>query len=168
MRINIPPPPLEESECTALPDDKVHTIPAVNSPKTPPKPRVSLAAEVNYLLTRVMADTPSCELDHSPIVKVTIVEAVTFPSQKPEASPQLVDTSSLASVEEAEASLEGLLANISPIATAYSSGSASLPVDPTELQTNANRAADNMLHLKRSTDLKRQSDLGTRGTVVSE
>ena len=46
MGINIPPPLLEEPECTALLVDEVHTIPASNSPKTPPKPRVSIVAEV--------------------------------------------------------------------------------------------------------------------------
>ena len=35
MRIDIPPPPLEEPECTTLPVGKVHTIPAANLPKTP-------------------------------------------------------------------------------------------------------------------------------------
>ena len=55
-----------------------------------------------------------------------------------------------------EGSLEDIPTNIAPIATVYSSGSASLPVDPSELQTNANRAIDNMLHLKRSLDVKRQ------------
>ena len=156
MRIDIPPPPLEESECTTSPVDEVHTIPAVNSPKTSPKPRVSIAAEVNDLLTQVMADASSCKSKHSPIGKVTTVEAVSSPPWKSEASPQLVDTSSQAIMMEVEASLEGLPANVSPITTAYSSGSASPSVDPTELWTNANRAADNMLHLKRSTDLKRQ------------
>ena len=132
MRIDIPPPPLEESECTASPVDKVHTIPAANSPKTPPKPRVSIVAEVNDLLTQAMADTSSGKSEHSPIGEVTTVEAVASPPQKSEASPWLVDTSQ-ASMEEAEASLEGLPANISPITAAYSSGSASPPVDPTEL-----------------------------------
>ena len=56
MRIDIAPPPLEEPEHTTSPIGKAHTIPAANSPKTPPKPRVSIAAEVNDLLTQVMAD----------------------------------------------------------------------------------------------------------------
>ena len=168
MRIDIPPPPLEESECTALPVDEAYTIPAVNSPKTPPKPRVSLVAEVDYLLTWVMADVSSCKSKHSPIVKVATVEAVASPSQKPEASPQLVNTSSQASMEEAEASLERLPTNISPIAATYSSRSASPLVDPMELRTNANRAADNMLHLKRSTDLKRWRVIWELGVLLHD
>ena len=74
MGINIPPPPLKEPEHTALPVDKVHTIPAANSPQTPPKPRVSIVAEVNDLLTQVMADMSSHESEHSPTGKVTTVE----------------------------------------------------------------------------------------------
>ena len=128
MRINIPPPPLEEPEHTTLLVDKVHTLSAANSPKTPPKPRVSIAAEVNDLLTQAMADESSHESEHSPTV-----EAVTFPPSKSEAPPLPVNTSSQASMEEAEASLEGLPANISPITAACSSSSASPSVDPTEL-----------------------------------
>ena len=156
MRIDIPPPPLEEPECTTSPVDKAHTIPAANSPKTPPKSRVSIAAEVNDLLTWAMAGESSHESGHSPIGKVATVEAVTSPPCKSEASPLPVNTSSQASMEEVEASLEGLPANVSPITTACRSSSASPSVDPTELQTNANMATDHMLHVKRSTDLKRQ------------
>ena len=166
MRIDIPPPPLEESEHTASPVDEAYHIPKANSPETPPKARVSMAAEVNDLLTQAMEDMASHESECSPIGKVIIMEAVTSPPQKSEASPQPVDMSSQASMEE-EASLEGLFANISPI-TAYSSRSDSPPADPTELQTDANRAADHMICLRRSTDLKRQSDLGVRSTAVSE
>ena len=96
------------------------------------------------------------------------MEAVTFPPWKSEASPQLIDTSSQASMEEAEASLEGLPANVSPITAAYSSGSVSPQVGPMELWTNANRAADNMLHLKRSTDLKRQKVIWKLGVLLHQ
>ena len=115
-----------------------------------------MAAEVNDLLTQVMVDESSHESEHSPIGKAATVEAVTSPSPKSEASSLPVDTSSQASMEEAEASLEGLPANVSPIAAACSSSSASPSVDPTELQTDTNMATDHMLHMKRSTDLKRQ------------
>ena len=123
MRIDIPPPLLKEPGCTTLLVEEVHTITAANSPKTPPKPRVSIAAEVNDLLTQVMADKSSHESEHSPIGKAVIVEAVTFPPHKLEASPLPVNTSSQASMEEAEASLKCLPANISPITTTCSSSS---------------------------------------------
>ena len=103
-----------------------------------------------------MADKTSHELEHSSIGKAATVEAVTSPSHKSEAPPLPVDTYSQASMEEVEASLKSIPANISPIAATYSSSSASPSVDPTELQTDANLAADHMLHVKRSTDLKRQ------------
>ena len=156
MRIDIPPYPLEEPECTTLPVGEAHTIPAANSPNPPPKSRVSIAAEVNDLLTQVMADESSYESEHSPIGKATTVEAVASPPCKSEAPPLPVDTSSQASMEELEASLKGLPANISPITAACSGSSTSPSVDSTELQTNANMATDHMLCMKRSTDLKRQ------------
>ena len=156
MRIDIPPPLPEEPECTTLLLGKVHTIPAANSPKTPPKLRISIATEVDELLTRAMADESSHKLEHSPIGKVATVEAVMSPSHKSEAPPPPVDTSSQASMEEAEASLKGLPTNASPTTATYSSSSASPSVDPTKLQTNTNIAADHMLHMKRSTELKRQ------------
>ena len=71
-------------------------------------------------------------------------------------------------MEEAETSLEGLPANISPITASYSSRSASPSVDPMEPQTNANRAANNMLHLKRSTDLKRQRVIWELGVLLCQ
>ena len=87
MRIDIPPPPLEEPGHTTSLVNEANTVAAVNSPKTPPKPRVSLAAEVNDLLTWAMADESSHKSEHSPIGKAVAVEAVTFPLHKSEASP---------------------------------------------------------------------------------
>ena len=168
MRIDIPPPPLEEPGHTTLPVDQGNTIPAANSPKIPPKPRVSLAAEVNDLLTWVMADESSHKSEHSPIGKAVTVEAVTFPPHKTEAPPLPVNTSSQASMEEAEASLECLPANVSPITVASSSSSASPSRDPTELQTNANMATNHMLHVKRSTDLKRQHVIWELGLLLCQ
>ena len=168
MGINIPSPSLEESECKTSPVDKAHTIPTTNSPKTPPKPRISIVTEVNNLLTQAMAEASSCKFKHSPLGKVTTVVAIKSLPQKSEASPQPVITSSQASMEEAEPSLEGLPANISPIAVAYSSGSVSPPVDPMELQANANRAANNMLHLKRPIDLKRKRAIWELGVLLHQ
>ena len=168
MRIDIPSPPLEEPECTALPVGKVHTIPAANSPKTPPKTRVSIVAEVDDLLTQAMTDASSHESEHSPIGKVVTVEAVTSPPQKSETPPQPVNTSSQASMEETETSLEGLPVNVSPTTAAYSSRSASPSVDPTGLRTDANRATNNMLHLKRSTDLRRQRVIWELGVLLHQ
>ena len=54
----------------------------------------------------------------SPIWKAVTVKAFTSPSQKSEAPPLPVDTSSQASMEDAEASLKGLPAKVSHIAGA--------------------------------------------------
>ena len=59
-------------------------------------------------------------------------------------------------MEEGEASLESNPVNVSSIAATYSSCSASPLVDLTELQPEANLAANHMLSVKKSTDLKRQ------------
>ena len=79
-----------------------------------------------------------------------------------------VDTLSQASIEETEGSLEDIHTNICPIAAIYSCRSASPPVDPSELQANANRAIDNILHLKRSLDVKRQRATWELGMILHQ
>ena len=116
----------------------------------------------------MIADKSSHELEHSPTGKAVTVEAVTFLPHKSEASSLPVDTSSQASMEKVEASLKCLPANVSPIATACSSSSASPSADPTELQANANVAADHMLHVKRSTDIKRQCVMWELGLLMCQ
>ena len=71
-------------------------------------------------------------------------------------------------MEETEASLEGLPANVSPIAAGCSSSSASPSVDPTEFRIDANMATDHMLHVKRSTDLKRQWVIWKLGLLLHQ
>ena len=113
-----------------------------------------------------MADESSHKLEHSPAGKAVTVEAVTFLPHNSEASPLPVNTSSQASMEEVETSLECLPTNVSPITTTCSSSSASPSADPTELQADANMAADHMLHVKRSTDLKRQHVIWELGLMM--
>ena len=90
------------------------------------------------------------------------------PPQKSEVTVPPVDTSSQASIEEVKESLEDIPTNISLIAAVYSSGSASPLVDPSEFQANANRAIDNMLHLKRSLDIKRQRATWELGVLLHQ
>ena len=156
MRIDIPLLSPEEPECTTLPLGGVHAIPSATASKTPWKPRISPMAEVDDLLKWGMADDSSHESEHSASEKAAAVEAVMSLSYKLEAPAPPVDTSSQASAEEREASLESNPANVSPTMVMYSSCSGSPMVDVTELQMDANLAADHMLSVKRSTDLKRQ------------
>ena len=66
IRIDIPLLPPEELEHTTLPLGEVHAIPVTNSPRTPLKPGISIAAEVNDLLNQAMADESSHKLEHPP------------------------------------------------------------------------------------------------------
>ena len=115
-----------------------------------------------------MVEVSSHESEQSSLEKVTEAVATMSPPQKLEVTVPPVDTSSQASMEEAEGSLEGIPANISPIAAVHSSRSASPLVDPLELQANANRAIDNMLHLKRSLDIKRQRATWKLGVMLHQ
>ena len=90
------------------------------------------------------------------------------PPQKSEVTVPPVDMSSQASIKDTEGSLEDIPTNTSLIAAIYSSRSASPPVDPSELQTNANRANDNMLHLKRSLDIKMQRATWELGVLLCQ
>ena len=153
LEINIPPN--RESDTKVLPIGEVSIIQTTNLHNPPPNPEGCIAAEVKQLLDQAMAEVSSCESEQSSLEKITEAAAITSPPQQWEVTVPPVDTSSQASMEEAEGSLEGIPTSISPVAAVYSSRSASLPVDPSELQANANRAIDNMLHLKRSLHIKR-------------
>ena len=87
--------------------------------------------------------------------KEAATEADMSLSHKVEVSVLTMDTSSQANGEEGEASLESNPINVSPTVATYSSHSESPMADLTELQGDANLAADHMLSIKRSTDLKR-------------
>ena len=149
MKIDIPLLPPEEPECTTLPID-------ATPPKTPWKPRISLVTEVDDLLIWAMAGDSSCESEHSATGKAATVEVVMSLSHKSEAPALLIDSSSQGIMEEGEASLESNPVNVSPIAAAYSSHSASPSVDLMELQTDANLPTNHLLSVKKSMDLKRQ------------
>ena len=95
-----------------------------------------------------MAEVSSYKSKQSSLEKITKAVATMSPPQKLEVTVPPIDTSSQASMKEVEGSLEGIPTNISPITAIYSSRSASPLVDQSELQANANRAIDNMLHLK--------------------
>ena len=165
LEINIPPS--GESDTKVLPIGEVSIIQTTNLHNPPPNPEGSIAAEVNHLLDQAKVEASSCKSQQSSLEKITKAAATTSPPQKSEVTVPPVDTSSQASMEEAEGSLEDIPTNISPIAAIYSSRSASPLVDPSELQANANRAIDNMHHLKRSLDVKRQRASWELGAIVA-
>ena len=103
-----------------------------------------------------MADDYNHESEHSASGKEIATEADIPPPQKAEVLAPPLDTSSQASVEEVDTSMESNPINVYPTMDAGSSHSNSPTVDLTELQEGANLAANYMLTVKRSSDLKRQ------------
>ena len=103
-----------------------------------------------------MVDDYNRESEHSALGKETAMEADIPPPQKAEVLAPPLDTCSQASVEEVETSRESNPINIYPTTAACSSHSDSPMVDLTELQVDANLAANYMLSIKRFSDLKRQ------------
>ena len=89
-------------------------------------------------------------------------------SWKPEGPLQSVDTSSQASVKKAEASLEDIPTDISPTAAISRSGSISPSVDLAELQTNANKALDDLLNTKGSIDARRWRAAWELGIILHQ
>ena len=161
-------PPKGESDTKALPIGKASIIQTTNPHKSPPNPEGSMTAKVNHPLEQAIMEASSCESEQSSLEKI-ITAAVTMPPpQKSEVTVPPVDMSSQASIDEAEGSLEDIPTNISPIAAIYSSGSVSPPVDPSELQANASRAIDNMRHLKRSLNIKRQRATWELGVMLHQ
>ena len=90
------------------------------------------------------------------------------PPQKPEGPLQAVNTSSQVSIKEAEASLEYIPSNISPIADVSRSRSISPSVDLAELWTNANRTLDDLLNTKGSIDARRWRAVWELGVILHQ
>ena len=125
-------------------------------PKTPWKPRITLMAEVDNLLTWGMTEDYNREPEHSAMAKEPATKADTSPPQKTEVPAQPLDTSSQVSIAEMEASMESNPVYDSPTAVTYSSHSDRPTMDLPELQANANLAVNHILSIKRSLDLERQ------------
>ena len=155
LQIDIPLPTPEEPECTT-PPGRASGTPIDNIPKTLWKPRVTLRAEVNELINRGMADDYDCKPEHSAMEEEAAAEADVFPPLKAEVSAPPLDTSSQASVEEMETSRESNPIHVYSPMAAGSNCSDSPMIDLTELQADANLAANHMLSIKRSSDLERQ------------
>ena len=103
-----------------------------------------------------MADDYNHESEHSALGKEIATEADVPPPCKAEVLAPPLDTFSQASAEEVDTSMESNPINVYPTTDAGSSRSNSPTVDLTELQEGANLAANYMLTVKRSLDLKRQ------------
>ena len=138
LQIDIPLPTPEEPECTTPLLGGVNASLVETIPKTPWKPRITLSAEVNDLLNWGMADDYNCKPEHSTTGKEAATNADMPPPLKADVPTPPLDTSSQASVEEMEASLESNPIYVSPAAVASSSHSNSPLIDLTELWSDAN------------------------------
>ena len=134
----------------------MHATLAIATPKTPWKPRVTLMAEVDGLLTRGMTEDYDHEPEHSAMVKEPATKADRSPPPKMEVPALPLDTSSQVSVAEMETSMENNPVCNSPTPVAYSSHSDRPTMDLPELQADAHLALNDMLSIKKSLDLERQ------------
>ena len=142
MRVNIPLFSLEESGHMTPPIGRAPTLSAATPAKTPWKPRISLRGKVNDLLIQAMVGNSNWESEHSTMGKEATKEVVMPLSPKLEDLTPPIDSSSQVSMEEGNASMESNPVDISPMVAAHSSHSDSPSVDLTELQMDANLAAD--------------------------
>ena len=111
LEIDIPPSLAEEPDWKVLPIGKVSTT-MIASPLKSTTPKFeaegSMTMEVRNLLSQAMLDTSGHRSKNLTLRRPNPVVILTPPPHKPKELLQLVDTSSQASAEMAEASLEGI------------------------------------------------------------
>ena len=145
LEIDIPSPPMEELDQKMPPLEDIPTILITSLPNSPPKSEGSMTTEVSNLLSEAVLEASSCgSQQSSPRRPTTAVVLMSLP-QKPEGLPLPADTSSQASIDEGEASLEDIPTNISPIAAVSGSNSTSASMALAELWTNTNKALNDLL-----------------------
>ena len=101
IEVNIPTLGPKEQGNANLPLGRKCNTATANQPKTSWKPRISLTAEVNDLISQGMTDNYDQELEHSTKVEVPSPEAVTSSPSKREKPVLLLDTQTSAAETEA-------------------------------------------------------------------
>ena len=124
---------MEEPDQKMLPLEDIPTVLITSPPKSPPKSKGSMTMEVSNLISQAVLEASSCESQQSPPRRVTTAVVLTSLPWMPEGLPLPADTSSQASIDEGEASLEDIPTNISPIAAISESNSTSTSMDLAEL-----------------------------------
>ena len=156
IEVNIPTlVPKEQGNANSPLGEKCNTATA-DQPKTSWKPRITLTAEVNNLISWGMTDNYDWELEHSTKVEVPSPEVVTSSPSKREKPVLLLDTHSQTSVAETEASGESNPAGALPMAVVHSSHSSSPITHLSDLQSDVHLAINSMFTAKRSLDLEIQ------------
>ena len=156
IKVNIPMPILEEYDHISLPLGGKHDIPTINWFKTPWKPRVTIAAEVNDLLDQGMMGNYDQESEHSVMEEVPTTEADASPPLKTDITVLPLDTSSQTSAADMEVSVGSNPISILTTAATHSSQSSSPIAELSELQSDAHLAVHSIFTAKRSSDLEIQ------------
>ena len=119
LEIDILQPQVEELDQKVPPLDEVSTI-MIASPHKSTLPKSegggSMTMEIRNLLSQAVLEMSGCGSENLTQRGPNLVAVPTTPPQKSKEVLQPVDTSSQASAEMAEASLEGIPTSISPIA----------------------------------------------------
>ena len=159
---------MEEPDQKMPPLKDVPMILITSPPKSPLKSKGSMTTEVSNLLSQAVLEASSCESQQSPPRRVTTAVVLRSPPWRPEGLLPPANTSSKASINEGEASLEDIPANISPIAAISGSDSTSTSMDLTELQKNTNKALDDLLSTKGSIDARRWRAVWDLGMMLHQ
>ena len=157
---------MEEPDRKMLPLKDIPTVLVTSPPRSPLKPEGSITMEVSNLLSQAVLEVSSFESQQSPSRRLTTAVVLMSLPQRPEGLLLPANTSSQASIDEGEAFLEDIPANISPIAAISRSDSTSALMDLTELQTNANKALDDLLSTKGSIDARRWRAVWDLGVLL--
>ena len=168
LGIAIPSPPMEEPDQVIPSLKEIPTILITSPHNSPPKSEGSMTMEVSNLLSQATLEASSCESEHLSPRSPTMAVVLMSPPRKPDGPLQAVDTSSQVSIKEAEASLEDIPTNISPIAAISRSRSIGPLVDLVELQTNANRALNDLLSTKGSIEARRWRAVLELGVILHQ
>ena len=108
LEIDIPSLSVEEPDQKIAPLGEVSTILITSPHKCPLKSEGSMTMEVSNHLSRAVLEASSCKSKCLSPRRSTTAAVLMTPPQKPEGPLQVVNTSSQASVKEAEASLEDI------------------------------------------------------------
>ena len=166
LEIDVPSLPMEEPDQKIPPLSEVSIILITSPHKSPPKSEGSMTMEVSNLLSWAVLEASNYESKCSSSRRSTTAAVLMTPPQKLEGPPQAVNTSSQVSMEEAEASLEDIPTNISPIAAVSRSRSISPSMDLVELWPNANRVLNDLLNTKGSIEARRQRTVWELGIIL--
>ena len=106
LEIDIPLPPMEEPDRKMLPLKDIPTVLETSPPKSHLKPEDTITMDVSNLLSQAVLEVSSCESQQSPPRRPTTAVVLMSLPQRPEGLLPPANTSSQASIEEGEASLE--------------------------------------------------------------